>query len=114
MTKTKRKPRRKPKSKPPGTIWEVSDALRERLLAILREFWPKKPTDRRTANISHEARKPLRQRCRFPGSAEHLTIPTYVPNFMNADLNSRHPDVSCGACQEPRLGERLFSPGHRG
>src|SRR5437764_1360255 len=43
MTKTKRKPRRKPKSKPLGTIWEVPDALWEKILPILRVFWPKKP-----------------------------------------------------------------------
>jgi len=50
MTKTKRKPRRKPKSKPLGTIWEIPDALWERILPILLKFWPKKPTGRRTAN----------------------------------------------------------------
>ena len=50
MTKTKRKPRSKPKSKPLGTIWEVPDDLWEKILPILREFWPKKPTGRRTAN----------------------------------------------------------------
>src|SRR5262249_17526019 len=50
MTKTKRKPRRKPKSKPLGTIWEIPDALWERILPVLLKFWPKKPTGRRTAN----------------------------------------------------------------
>ena len=50
MTQTKRKPRRKPKPKPLGTIWEVPDALWEKVLPILREFWPQKPTGRRTAN----------------------------------------------------------------
>jgi putative transposase len=50
MTKTKRKPRRKPKSKPLGTIWEIPDAMWERILPILLKFWPKKPTGRRTAN----------------------------------------------------------------
>src|SRR3954452_5004678 len=50
MTKTKRKSRRKPKPRPLGTIWEVPDDLWERVLPILRDFWPKKPTGRRTAN----------------------------------------------------------------
>src|SRR3954452_21334755 len=50
MTKTKRKLRRKPKSKPLGTIWELPDALWEKILPILLEFWPKKPTGRRVAN----------------------------------------------------------------
>jgi hypothetical protein len=38
MTKTKRKPRRKSKPKPLGTIWEVPDALWEKILPILLEF----------------------------------------------------------------------------
>ena len=50
MTKTQRKPRRKPKPKPLGTIWEIPDALWVRILPILLEFWPKKPTGRRVAN----------------------------------------------------------------
>src|SRR4051794_14117013 len=50
MTKTKRKGRRKPKSKPLGTIWEIPDVLWEKILPILLEFWPKKPTGRKTAN----------------------------------------------------------------
>src|SRR5690349_18365421 len=50
MATTKRKPRRKSKPKPLGTIWEIPDALWEKILPILREFWPKKPTGRRTAN----------------------------------------------------------------
>ncbi len=50
MTKTQRKTRRKPKPKPLGTIWEVPDALWEKILPILLEFWPKKPTGRRTAD----------------------------------------------------------------
>ncbi len=50
MTKTKRKSRRKPKSKRLGPIWEVPDALWERILPILLAFWPKKPTGRHTAN----------------------------------------------------------------
>jgi putative transposase len=50
MTRTKRKPRRKSKPKPLGTIWEVPDALWEKILLILLEFWPKKPTGRRTAD----------------------------------------------------------------
>ena len=44
MTKTTAKPRRKSKPRPLGTIWEVPDALWEKILPILREFWPKKPT----------------------------------------------------------------------
>ncbi len=47
MARTKR--RRKPR-KPLGTIWEVPDALWQRIEPILREFWPKKPTGRRPAN----------------------------------------------------------------
>src|SRR3954470_3821709 len=50
MTKTKRNTRRKIKSKPLGTIWEIPDALWEKILPILREFWPEKPTGRRTAD----------------------------------------------------------------
>src|SRR3954453_8703632 len=52
MTKTKHRPRRKskPKPKPLGTIWELPDALWEKILPILLEFWPKKPTGRRTAD----------------------------------------------------------------
>src|SRR3954451_24504764 len=50
MTKTKSKPRRKSTSKPLKPIWEVPDALWEKILPILRDFWPKKPTGRRTAN----------------------------------------------------------------
>src|SRR3954452_2662241 len=51
MTKTKTKPRRKAKkARPLGTIWEIPDALWEKILPILREFWPKKPTGRRTAD----------------------------------------------------------------
>src|SRR3954463_10936361 len=50
MTKTKRKLRRKPKSKPLGTIWELPDALWEKILPVLLEFWPKKRTGRRTAD----------------------------------------------------------------
>lgn len=50
MTEAKRKPRRKPKSKPLGTIWEIPGALWG-FLPTPREFRPKKPTRRRTANI---------------------------------------------------------------
>jgi hypothetical protein len=49
MTETKRKTRRKPKPKPSGTIWEVPDALWEKMLPILLEFWPRKRTGRRKA-----------------------------------------------------------------
>ncbi len=50
MTKTKRKTRRKSRPKPLGTIWEVPDALWEKIRPILLEFWPKKPTGRRHAD----------------------------------------------------------------
>src|SRR3954469_8635052 len=42
--------RSKPRPKPLGTIWEVPDALWERIEPILKEFWPKKATGRRVAN----------------------------------------------------------------
>ena len=42
--------RRKPRIKPLGTIWEIPDALWQRIEPILKDFWPKKPTGRRTAN----------------------------------------------------------------
>ncbi len=48
MAKTKRQPKGKPK--PLGTIWEVPDALWQRLQPLLREFWPRKATGRHVAN----------------------------------------------------------------
>src|SRR3954454_10093086 len=42
--------RRKSRRKPLGTIWEVPDALWERIEPILVEFWPRKPTGRHVAN----------------------------------------------------------------
>src|ERR1700751_750820 len=50
MAKARRKTRRKSKPKPLGTIWEVPDALWQKILPILLEFWPRKPTGRRTAD----------------------------------------------------------------
>ena len=52
MTATRPKPKRKKagKRKPLGTIWEVPDALWERILPILQEFWPTKPTGRHHAD----------------------------------------------------------------
>jgi putative transposase len=41
--------RRKPRQ-PLGTIWEVPDALWQRIKPILEQFWPKKRTGRRPAN----------------------------------------------------------------
>lgn len=41
--------KRKP-AKPLGPIWEVPDALWDRIAPILRDFWPKKRTGRRVAN----------------------------------------------------------------
>ena len=38
------------KSRKLGTIWEVPDALWQRVLPVLFEFWPKKKTGRRTAD----------------------------------------------------------------
>lgn len=49
MVKSKSK-RATKKAKPLPTIWEVSDALWERILPILQEFWSKKPTGRPVAN----------------------------------------------------------------
>jgi hypothetical protein len=40
----------RPKSKPLGTIWEIPDALCKKILPILLEFWPRKPTGRRNAD----------------------------------------------------------------
>src|SRR4051794_35325901 len=42
--------RRKARRKPLGTIWEVSDALRERIEPILKEHWPRKATGRPPAH----------------------------------------------------------------
>ena len=42
--------RRKGRRKPLGTIWEVPDALWERIEPILMEFWPRKSTGRRPAH----------------------------------------------------------------
>jgi putative transposase len=51
MTKTETKPRRKAKkARPLGTIWKAPNALWEEVLPILRDFWPKKPTGRKTAD----------------------------------------------------------------
>src|SRR6266446_10677744 len=54
MVTTRRKPKSKrrkaQKLKPLPTIWEVPDELWQRILPILQEFWPTKPTGRRVAN----------------------------------------------------------------
>jgi putative transposase len=42
--------RRKPRIKPLGTIWEIPDAMWQRIEPILKEFWPRKPTGRKVAN----------------------------------------------------------------
>jgi putative transposase len=39
-----------PRPKPLETIWEIPDALWQRIEPILRAFWPIKPTGRRVAN----------------------------------------------------------------
>ena len=49
-TKRKRKTKPKPKIKPLPTLWQIPDALWERIEPILFEFWPKKPTGRKVAN----------------------------------------------------------------
>lgn len=51
-TPTTRKRTRKKarKARPLPTIWEVPDALWGRILLILQEFWPRKPTGRHVAN----------------------------------------------------------------
>src|SRR5262249_36735213 len=75
MTKTKRKPRRKSKPKPLGTIWEVPDALWEKILPILREFWPKKPTGRRPADwraAPNGVIFPLRRGCQWEQLPPHV------------------------------------------
>jgi putative transposase len=52
MTATRQqpKPRKAGKRKPLGTIWEVPDALWERVLPILQEFWPARRTGRHHAD----------------------------------------------------------------
>ncbi len=40
MVRTKRR------REPLGTIWEVSKPLWQRIKAILKQFWPMKPTGR--------------------------------------------------------------------
>jgi putative transposase len=49
-TERKRKAQRKPKLKPLPTIWEIPDAMWQKIEPILRDFWPQKPTGRRVAN----------------------------------------------------------------
>jgi hypothetical protein len=39
--------RRKPRIKPLGTIWEIPDAMWQRIEPILKEFWPRKLTGRK-------------------------------------------------------------------
>jgi putative transposase len=48
MAKTKPKRQRRPK--PLGTIWEVPDALWDRIVPILEDFWPAKRTGRKVAD----------------------------------------------------------------
>src|SRR5215831_12504575 len=52
MTTTRQRTKRKKtrKRKPLGTIWEVPDPLWERVLPLLREFWPTKATGRHHAD----------------------------------------------------------------
>jgi putative transposase len=50
VTERKRKTRRKPKLRPLPTIWEIPDAMWQKIEPILRDFWPQKPTGRRVAN----------------------------------------------------------------
>ena len=52
MTATRRKAKGKKakQRKPLGTIWEVPGPLWQRVLPILQEFWPAKPTGRRHAD----------------------------------------------------------------
>ena len=49
-TQPKSKRKRARQRKPLGTLWEVPDALWERVLPILQEFWPTKNTGRHHAN----------------------------------------------------------------
>jgi putative transposase len=42
--------RRKGKPQELGVIWEIPDELWERIEPILLEYWPRKPTGRRTAD----------------------------------------------------------------
>src|SRR6201993_4340150 len=52
MTATRQRSKRKKtgKRKPLATIWEVPDALWERVLPILQEFWPTQRTGRHHAD----------------------------------------------------------------
>ena len=54
--------RRKTRCKPLGTIWEIPDDLWEKILPILSDFWPKKPTGRRVANWRDAQRDHFRMR----------------------------------------------------
>src|SRR4051794_37978036 len=45
-----RKTKRKPKFTPLPTLWEIPDALWQKIEPILRDFWPQKPTGRKVAN----------------------------------------------------------------
>jgi putative transposase len=42
--------RRKKKREPLGTIWEIPDALWQRIEPVLKEFWPRKATGRPPAH----------------------------------------------------------------
>lgn len=50
LNKARRKRKKGKKGKPLPTIWEVPDSLWQRVLPILQEFWPRKPTGRRHAD----------------------------------------------------------------
>src|SRR5262245_38688427 len=50
LDKRKCQRHRTTRPKPLPTIWEVSDDLWQRVLAILPEFWPARPTGRHHAN----------------------------------------------------------------
>jgi hypothetical protein len=93
MTKTKRKIRRKPKPKPLGTIWEVPDALWEKILPILLEFWPKKPTGRRHADW-RAALNGIIFRMRTKGRQKFLLLlRTYWPSDAILDRQYQPPPV---------------------
>jgi putative transposase len=49
-TKTKQKGTKGKKARPLPTIWEVPDELWLRVLPVLEDFWPRKPTGRRHAD----------------------------------------------------------------
>src|SRR4051794_16276907 len=112
MTKTKRKPRRRPKTKPLGTIWEVPDALWEKILPVLLEFWPKKRTGRRTADWRAALNGILCRRrtgCQWDQLPRTFgpksTVPDWFPRWCAGGVRERIWAVLVEGCDELGAGD---------